>query len=163
VLCEKDNRDMYCQTGDTPTALGAYEIYRAVAEALGLPIFEDEPTVSPSVIPGGKFIGALGLDRIVVSEITQGCEMNSGNLEFFFYGKEDLTQKYRAENRNTSLPTAIIIHDEYGTEAARFLCESFSQAIVYAESDFRIDAQDLAELKPDYVIRIVGENNILIG
>mgnify|MGYP003316423360 CR=1 FL=1 len=43
---------------------------------------------------------ALGLDRIVVSEITQGCEMNSGNLEFFFYGKEDLTQKYRAENKN---------------------------------------------------------------
>ena len=118
-------------------------------------------SLSPSIILGGKFITALGLDPTVVSEVSQSCEASSDSVELIFYGKADLTQKYRAKNKNTSLPTAIIIHDEYGTEAARYLCECFGEVIVYAESDFRIDAADLAELKPDYVIKIVGENNML--
>ncbi len=161
ALCEKDRFDMYCLTGDIPTALGAYEIYRTVAAALGFFVPEGEPSLSSSIILGGKFISALGLDPTVFSELSESCEAPSDSVELTFYGKADLAQKYRAKNKNASLPTAIIIHDEYGTEAARYLCECFGEVIVYAESDFRIDAEDLAELKPDYVIKIVGENNML--
>ena len=153
--------DMYCRTGDIPSALGAYEIYRALAERLGFFVPEAEPSRSPSIILGGRFISELGLDPTVFSELSQSCAAPFDSVELTFYGKEDISQKYRAKNKDTSLPTAIIIHDEYGTEAARYLCECFGEVIVYAESDFRIDAADLAQLKPDYVIKIVGENNML--
>ncbi len=150
---------LYYRTANEPTDRGSYEIYLGIADAFGLvPIGEDRIEKTELLLPGGKLISSLGLDTTVVHEIKEGYNIKNSAVTYRFDGEADMSKKYRTENADKSLPTAIILYDEYGAGAVPFLLESFSEAIVYPQGDFWTIASDLEELKPDYIIRVVGED-----
>ena len=152
--------DLYYRTDNVPTDSGAYEIYLGIVSSLGLPVaVQESELVSEDVlVPGGKLIASLGLDTTVVCERTERYTLKASDAERISLSEDG--NKYFTRNKNGDLPTALIFCDEYGKGAAEYLSENFSFALVYATGDFMIDPADLAELRPDYIIRITGEDNI---
>ena len=153
--------DLYYRTADVPTDKGAYQIYLGIIAQLGLECKADNIKKDEVMIPGGYLISALGLDTTVVHEVSEKYSIINGSAQILLDSSDDIGKKYRTVNSDKSLPTAIILHDEYGADAVKYLAENFSETIVYAPGDFWLTAEDLETLKPDYIIRIVGEDNIM--
>ncbi len=159
MLLSKSN-DLYLKTSNEPTDKGAYEIYCGIIEALQLPriVGTDRLNILKELTPGGKLISSLGLDTTVVHEIRDIYTVRDSKVTLTFEGEADTTKKYISENEDKSLPTAIIIYDEYGADAVKYLLESFSVAVVNPQGDLWVTAGDLERICPDYIIRIVGED-----
>ena len=151
------SEELYYQTGNKPTDKGSYQIYLGILSSLGIePSVREEDLVSKKVFMlGGEQISALGLDPVTVYEETEIMSVRDSACTFY---AED--GNFRVRNSDDSKPRALILCDEQGALAARFLVEDFGEALIYEVGNFTIDPVDLEELKPDYIIRINGEENL---
>lgn len=106
---------------------------------------------------GGELVARLGLDGAVISErylTLQRSFQPQARFEHSGSGHLDLTQAFISYTDDSSLPVAIVVRDEYGTEMLENIAEHFSKMIVLRENELTISDELIAEIKPDYIINI---------
>ncbi len=78
------------------------------------------------------------------------------------YLTKDNADKYEFTNKNGSgLPSAVITRDSFGRTAFDMVNDRFSKVTWLAENDYASTISEIEKNKPNYVIYIVSERNLL--
>ncbi len=149
-------------TGLSPT--GAFTAYTALMNTLA----EDDPRLAPlsvseflvsnETVPGGDLIEALGLDGASITERLITLTPIRRSVLTTAVGTAAVYT-----NLDDSLPTALILHDEAGSALLPYLPAHFSRAYVLPEGELSPDDALIAELKPDYILRLTSEYHLPLG
>ena len=110
---------------------------------------------------GGELVTRLGLDGAVISEkyltLEQAFEKRA-RFEHSGDGVFDITRAFISYVDDDTLPVAIVMRDEYGTEMLENMADHFSKMIVLREGEFTLSDELISEIKPDYIITIRCNN-----
>ncbi len=164
----RENRDigkLYGLTFDRWTDYGAYVGYRSLIEH----IRQDFPQIAATelseytrvtqITESGELATMLGLAPTDISETLVHLRLNSSKVSYDQSGSNevDLSDTFFTMVSDYSLPIAIVIRDEAGTEMLESMAQHFRIMIVLAEGETEIDDQTLTLFEPDYIIRLSGE------
>lgn len=96
----------------------------------------------------------LKMPTDTLSKITRGKKS--------IYLTKDNEEAYNFTNSNgAGLPTAVVVRDSFGRTAYDIINDRFSAVAWLAEGDYTGVLERTAEAKPDYVVYIVSERNLL--
>ena len=154
---------LYSQTDMMWTGFGAYVGYHSLISRISekfssVKVHEliDFSAVTDENV-GGELVTRLGLDGAVISEkyltLEQAFEKRA-RFEYSGDGAFDITRAFISYVDDDTLPVAIVIRDEYGTEMLENMADHFSKMIVLREGEFTISDELISEIKPDYIITI---------
>ena len=154
---------LYSQTDMMWTGFGAYVGYHSLISRISekfssVKVHEliDFSAVTEENV-GGELVTRLGLDGAVISEkyltLEQAFESRA-RFEHSGDGAFDITRAFISYVDDDTLPVAIVMRDEYGTEMLENMADHFSKMIVLREGEFTLSDELIAEIKPDYIITI---------
>lgn len=154
----------YRSTDTALTPLGAFTAYTALMEHLA----EDDARLHPlplnafiaetETVPGGNLIEALGLDGIsITEELTALTPVRRNPID------TDIGAATVYIGPDDSLPTALILHDEAGAALLPYLPAHFSRTYVLPQGELRVDDALVADLRPDYLLRLTSEYHLPLG
>ncbi len=154
---------LYGQTDVMWTGFGAYVGYHSLIsrisekfESVKVHELMDFAAITEQNV-GGELVTRLGLDGAVISEnylTLQRSFQPQARFEHSGDNAFDITQAFISYTDDSSLPVAIVMRDEFGTEMLENIAEHFSKMIVLREGDFAVGDELIAEIKPDYIINI---------
>ena len=154
---------LYGQTDVMWTGFGAYVGYHSLIsriaekfESVQVHELMDFAAITEQNV-GGELVTRLGLDGAVISEnylTLQRSFETKARFEHSGDGAFDITQAFISYTDDPTLPVAIVMRDEFGTEMLENIAEHFSKMIVLREGDFAVGDELIAEIKPDYIINI---------
>ena len=161
---------LYYQTDTHWTELGAYFGYRAVVEAVAA----DFPAVSPYSLSMFGFeekeVSAGDLSGFAkLSGFTENVTFLKPNFRLRAVGtpeKPDTVDRsvYGGELRsavdNAEYPVAVMVRDSYSANLFPWISEHFSYLYCRSMWSYTPDYEEIAVLKPDYVIYVVCERNL---
>ena len=154
---------LYSQTDMLWTGFGAYVGYHSLISRISekfssVKVHElvDFSAVTEENV-GGELVTRLGLDGAVISEkyltLEQAFESRA-RFEHSGDGVFDITRAFISYVDDDTLPVAIVMRDEYGTEMLENMADHFSKMIVLREGEFTLSDELISEIKPDYIITI---------
>lgn len=154
---------LYSQTDMMWTGFGAYVGYHSLISRMSekfdsVKVHEliDFSAVTEENV-GGELVTRLGLDGAVISEkyltLEQAYEQRA-RFEHSGDGAFDITRAFISYVDDDTLPVAIVMRDEYGTEMLENMADHFSKMIVLREGEFTLSDELISEIKPDYIITI---------
>ncbi len=154
---------LYYQTDTLWTEAGAYIGYFTLMSEIAEKFSEVKPlSISsfeflPGENIGGGLVTRLGLDRAIISErfVTLHPVFESV-VNFEQSGAVfDITKAFISYNNSDgTLPVAIVMRDEFGTGMLENMAEHFSKMYVLNEGIYSISDEQIAALRPDYIITI---------
>ena len=154
---------LYSQTDMMWTGFGAYVGYHSLISRISekfssVKVHEliDFSAVTEENV-GGELVTRLGLDGAVISEKYLTLERAfepQARFEHSGDGAFDITRAFISYVDDDTLPVAIVMRDEYGTEMLENMAEHFSKMIVLREGEFTLSDELISEIKPDYIITI---------
>lgn len=154
---------LYSQTDMMWTGFGAYVGYHSLISRISekfssVKVHEliDFSAITEENV-GGELVTRLGLDGAVISEkyltLEQAFEQRA-RFEYSGEGAFDITRAFISYVDDDTLPVAIVMRDEYGTEMLENMADHFSKMIVLREGEFTLSNELISEIKPDYIITI---------
>ena len=154
---------LYGQTDVMWTGFGAYVGYHSLIskvsekfESVQVHELMDFSAITEQNV-GGELVTRLGLDGAVISEnylTLQRSFQPQARFEHSGDSAFDITQAFISYTDDSTLPVAIVMRDEFGTEMLENIAEHFSKMIVLREGDFAVGDELISEIRPDYIINI---------
>jgi hypothetical protein len=89
-----------------------------------------------------------------LSKITRGKKS-------IYLTKDNEAAQTEVNSKGTGLPTAVVVRDSFGRTAYDMVNDRFSKVTWLAENDYANTITAIQENKPNYVIYIVSERNLL--
>ena len=166
----KANQDigkLYGQTFDRWTDYGAYIGYRSLMTHIRRDFPQIEPmdlssyTRITQVAQGGELSSLLGFAPETVSETLVHLKVDTPEVTYRVSGDGalDMTGLFTTFVSDGTLPVAVVLRDSAGTEMLESMARHFCVMIVLPEGEMNISSDILMLFDPDYVIRLVSENN----
>ena len=166
----RDNREigkLYALTSDRLTDHGAYIGYRSLMTHIrqDFPQVEVTPlsayTRVSQVTAGGELAAKLGFDSENISETLIHLKLDAPEVSYLGNGNSemDLTGAFTTMVSNGSLPVAVVLRDEVGSEMLESMARHFRVMIVLPVGETKISSDILMLFEPDYIIRLASETN----
>lgn len=163
------NRDvgkLYALTHEQWTDHGAYIGYRSLMNYISTRFPSVEPfaltdyTPVTQTVTGGELAVRLGFEADQITENTVHLMPLNDRVSYEQSGTDnfDLKGAFATMVLDSTLPVAIVLRDEAGTEMLESMASHFRVMIVMPEGETEIDDQTLMLFDPDYVIRLSSEN-----
>lgn len=108
----------------------------------------------------GEYAVKLGLDPVTFSELVPVFTPDFSPRASLITYERNGFRSYSSHINDHSLPSAVVICDNYGEEIIDFIAEHFMDLKVLEVFQKEIDDETLKEISPDYVIKIFGEDNL---
>lgn len=166
----RTNGLLYPLTDSHLSPLGAYYAYSSLMthlsteDAVLRPIPLERFVQSECLIPGGDLLKEIGLESMDMTEkqIILTDTVNPIAAEENIPPETGLVQHDAVlmRNRDSTLPTALVMHDSYGSSLIPFICAHFSETYVLSVDDFNLQDALVSAVKPDYIFILLNEYNI---
>jgi hypothetical protein len=158
---------LYNMTSDRWTDYGAYVGYRSLMSYIGQSVPDIRLTPLSSytrvtqVTQGGALSTMLGLAPETISETLIHLKLDTPEVDYRASGDGsfDIKGAFTTIVSDGSLPVAIVIRDQAGTEMLESMAQHFRVMIVLPEGEVNISNDILTLFDPDYVIRLAGEDS----
>lgn len=155
---------LYGLTFDRWTDYGAYIGYRSLMSYIreSVPSIRLTPLSSytrvTQVTPSGELVAMMGLSPETLSETLIHLKLDTPEVAYVTDGGTfDLTKAFTTVVSDASLPVAIVIRDQVGTEMLESMARHFRVMIVLPEGEVNLSDDILTLFDPDYVIRLASE------
>jgi len=164
----RDNRTigkLYQLTNEKWTDYGAYVGYRTLMSHISRRFPQIKPVDLSAYTPvtqtttGGALAAMLGFDASQITENNVHLVLLNDRATYEQSGTDspDLKGAFATMVLDNTLPVAIVLRDEAGTEMLESMAQHFRVMIVLPEGETEISDQTLMLFDPDYVIRLSSE------
>ena len=152
---------MFTQTDNYLTDLAYYIMYCDIINTISRydssvkPMRADNFFEYAVPLSSGNLASTLGFDMSRITEVITKLRL-SGNKDYRY----NSDGSFISYGPNTTMPTAVIVHDGHSEPVIEMLTRNFSVAYVMNKGDIDISLQVLTSIKPDYIIYLCDEGNI---